>query len=124
MSTSFCLDTEQIANSLRYALIKINDETVIGEEDRRAEDYEFVNYKVAHKIQDSLAGSDVSKITISDLVASSEVISQILKIFDDLEYVEEGLQKLIFHNWSGMKERIADGSILQIAEKCKNLQTL
>ena len=44
------LDTEQIANTLRYALIKINDETIIGEDNRRAEDYEFVNYKVAHKI--------------------------------------------------------------------------
>lgn len=45
-------------------------------------------------------------------------------MFDDLEYAEEGLQELIFHNWSGMKERIPDGSMLQIADKCKNLQTL
>ena len=109
---------------MERALVKINDKTIIGDDNSYAEDYDFVSYRVAHKIQDTLAGAKVSKINISDLFASSEATSQVLRLLDDLEFADDGLKELIFYDWRNMEERLPDGSLLQIADKCQNLQKL
>ena len=50
-------------------------------------------------------------------------MSQVIKIFDSLEYAEDGLKELVFLGWRSMDEGLPNG-LPQLADKCQNLQKL
>ena len=51
-------------------------------------------------------------------------MNQLLRLLVTLDFAEEGLEELVLRGWSGMKERLCDESLSQLASRCINLKKL